>query len=50
MSIIKKEFISADAWGILTSIDLFGCNPETIGDKKAIKKYVDQLCKLIEMK
>ena len=47
---IKKEFFDTNAWGLLTSVDLYGCNPETIRDAGAIKKYVDELCELIEMK
>lgn len=47
---IKKEFYDTNAWGLLTSVDLYGCNPETIRDARAIKRYVDELCKLIEMK
>jgi len=47
MSNIKKEFYDANAWGLLTSVDLYGCNPETIRDAGAIKKYVDELCELI---
>ena len=47
---IKKEFYDTNAWGLLTSVDLYKCNPETIRDAKAIKIYVDELCELIEMK
>ena len=50
MSIIKKEFLDKNAWGILSSIDLFNCNAQKIRDRKAIKRYVDKLCELIEMK
>ena len=50
MSIIKKEFLNRNAWGILSSIDLFNCNAQKIRDKKSIKRYVDELCELIEMK
>ncbi|WCL47756.1 S-adenosylmethionine decarboxylase [Leptospira sp. GIMC2001] len=38
------------AWGLLTSIDLEGCNPETIRDADAIRRYVVELCELIDMK
>ncbi|PJZ70786.1 S-adenosylmethionine decarboxylase [Leptospira perolatii] len=38
------------AWGLLTSIDLEGCNPDLIRDADAIKRYVLELCDLIEMK
>ena len=47
---IKKEFYNTNAWGLSTSVDLYGCNPETIRDAGAIKRYVDELCELIEMK
>ena len=47
---IKKEFYNTNAWGLSTSVDLYGCNPETIRDARAIKRYVKELCELIEMK
>ena len=47
---IKKEFYDTKAWGLSTSVDLYGCNPETIRDARAIKRYVNELCELIEMK
>lgn len=47
---IKKEFYDANTWGLSTSIDLYGCNPETIREARAIKRYIDELCELIEMK
>ena len=47
---IKKEFYNTNAWGLLTSVDLYECNPKTIRDASAIKRYVDELCELIEMK
>jgi S-adenosylmethionine/arginine decarboxylase-like enzyme len=47
---IKKEFYDTKAWGLSTSVDLYGCNPETIRDARAIKRYVNELCELIKMK
>lgn len=38
------------AWGLLTSIDLESCNGDTIRDADAIKRYVVELCDLIDMK
>ena len=49
-SIGKEEYLESNAWGLLTSIDLFDCNPNLIRDADAIKKYVYELCDLIEMK
>ncbi|MDY6984987.1 MAG: S-adenosylmethionine decarboxylase [Candidatus Thermoplasmatota archaeon] len=37
-------------WGILTSIDLFECDPEIINSEEDIKRFVVELCDLIEMK
>ncbi len=47
---LKNEFKEEKAWGLLTSIDLFECNPKKIRSKKEIKKYAKKLCELIEMK
>lgn len=40
----------ATPWGLLTSVDLYGCNPEIIRDSEKIRRYVIELCDLIEMK
>ena len=37
-------------WGFLTSLDVYDCNPETIRNADEIKRYVVELCELIEMK
>lgn len=37
-------------WGLLTSLDIYGCNPDTIRDAQQIKRYVCDLCDLIEMR
>ena len=47
---LKKDFFEENAWGLLTSIDLYHCNPDLIRDAEAIRRYVDELCELIEMK
>jgi S-adenosylmethionine/arginine decarboxylase-like enzyme len=47
---LKENFEKRNFWGLLTSIDLHYCNPELIRDAEAIKRYVDELCQLIEMK
>jgi S-adenosylmethionine/arginine decarboxylase-like enzyme len=46
----KDYYLKENIWGLLTSIDLHNCNPDTIRDADAIKRYVDELCDLIEMK
>ncbi|MAG78593.1 S-adenosylmethionine decarboxylase [archaeon] len=37
-------------WGMTTSIDLHGCNPDTIRNAEKIKRFVKDLVKLIGMK
>ena len=37
-------------WGLLTSLDLYDCNPGIIRDSEKIKQYVIELCELIGMK
>lgn len=51
MKNLSKEFYNnSKVWGLLTSVDLYSCNSKTIRDAEAIKKYVRELCLLIEMK
>ncbi len=38
------------AWGMISSVDLQGCDPELIRSKEKIKEYVVKLCDLIHMK
>lgn len=38
------------AWGLLTSLDVEDCDPDIIRDADAIKRYVVELCDLIDMK
>lgn len=37
-------------WGLATSIDIYGCKPATIRDAEAIRRFVVELCELIEMR
>jgi S-adenosylmethionine/arginine decarboxylase-like enzyme len=38
------------AWGLASSFDIYDCDPGTIRDADAIRRFVHQLCELIEMK
>jgi len=40
----------ANAWGLACSFDIYDCDPATIRDAEAIKRFVHELCDLIEMK
>ncbi len=48
--ISKEEYKKKKAWGILTSIDLFECNPETLRSEKKIKEYLEKICRVIDAK
>jgi len=41
---------ATDPWGLTTSINLYDCDPESIRSAGTIKRYVVELCALIEMK
>lgn len=47
---IKADYEAMDAWGLVSSIDLHACNPETIRDAEKIKQFVYELCERIGMK
>lgn len=47
---IRSEYEKTGAWGMLTSIDIHGCKPETIRSADEIKRFVVELCELIHMK
>jgi len=38
------------AWGLCTALDLQDCNPDLIRNADHIRRYVVELCELIDMK
>jgi S-adenosylmethionine/arginine decarboxylase-like enzyme len=47
---VMEKARALNAWGIASAIDIYGCTPETIRDADAIRRFVAELCDLIEMK
>jgi len=47
---IMEDAASKNVWGIATAIDIYDCNPITIRDADSIRRFVIELCDLIEMK
>lgn len=45
----KNEYDENGSWGILTSIDLSSCNPDSIRDAAKIKEFVAALCIKIDV-
>jgi S-adenosylmethionine/arginine decarboxylase-like enzyme len=46
----RERAIIENVWGISSGIDIYGCDPEKIRDAEEIKRFVIELCDLIEMK
>jgi S-adenosylmethionine/arginine decarboxylase-like enzyme len=46
----KDDEQHIEPWGLLSCIDLYKCDPKKIRDASAIKRFVMELCDLIEMK
>ena len=47
---IMERYQQENPWGLATSVDLQGCNPDSIRSAEKIRAFVDALCRLIEMK
>ena len=50
----ELEHFSSDdikqAWGLACSFDIYDCTPSTIRDAESIKRFVRELCELIDMR
>lgn len=49
-TLAMNEAITRKAWGIASSVDIYNCDPDIIRDADAIRRFVVELCDLIEMK
>ena len=47
---VMNEAIARNAWGIASAIDIYNCNPIKIRSAETIRRFVIELCDLIEMK
>ena len=50
MASLMEQYKKENAWGLLSSIDIYDCDPSKIRNKNAIIEYVSRLCRLIDMK
>jgi len=41
---------TGQVWGMASAIDIYDCDPDTIRDAEAIRRFVVELCDLIEMR
>lgn len=47
---IVRQATEENVWGVASSIDIYNCDPGTIRDADKIRRFVVELCDLIEMK
>lgn len=47
---VEEDASQQNAWGIASSYDIYNCSPEAIRDADLIKRFVVELCDLIEMR
>jgi S-adenosylmethionine/arginine decarboxylase-like enzyme len=45
-----KGEVQPDVWGMASSIDIYGCDPDIIRDADLIRRFTAELCEMIEMK
>ena len=46
----KSEYKQKDPLGVFTSVDIYECDPKIIRNADSIRKFVKELCKMIDMK
>lgn len=47
---ITEQPAQQAVWGLASSIDIYDCDPDTMRDADKIRRFVIELCELIEMK
>ena len=47
---ISDVSAAQDYWGLASGIDIYDCDPDKIRDADLIRRFVVELCELIEMK
>ena len=47
---VVERAVRESVWGVAASIDIYNCNPETIRNADKIRRFVKELCELIDMK
>jgi S-adenosylmethionine/arginine decarboxylase-like enzyme len=46
----RETAVARNVWGMASAIDIYNCNPDTIRNADAIRRFTVALCDLIEMK
>lgn len=50
MENLRAEYDEHQCWGMVASIDLYGCHPRSIKSPEKIQELIDGLCGAIQMK
>ncbi len=50
MKKLESEYTDTHAWGMVSSVDLYGCDKNFIKDPIKIKEFIVSLCEHIDMK
>src|ERR1700733_13123531 len=50
MTSLKKEYDEHQCWGMVSSINVYDCNPLSIKTPATIKQFIVELCEEIKMK
>lgn len=48
-SVLQAEYEGKKCWGIVASVNVYGCNPNFIKSPEKIQEFVDALCREIHM-
>lgn len=46
---LRERYITEQAWGMLASIDIRGCNKERITSEEVVREFAKDLCRVIDM-
>jgi len=49
MEKLEEEYISQKCWGMVASVDVYGCDKNIITNADEIKNFIVSLCKKIDM-
>lgn len=47
---LETEYRRRKCWGMVASVDVYGCSPRAVRDPRKIKRFIVALCREIKMK
>ena len=47
VAVTRTDYESSAAWGLSTTVNLSGCNPDTLRSREAIVRFTHELCDLL---